>query len=74
MSEPSARERFVEAMKLAWLYAADSRMADVQRQAVEAFADAACAEASLGHYPTVQEHAACRARLLARVMEEADGR
>jgi hypothetical protein len=83
-TEPSAENRFVEAMRgLLW-----SGYQDKMRAAVEAFADAVCKQRACSdedHWGTYgvcdadeehtrQEHAACRARLLARVMGEADGR
>ena len=83
-TEPSAEDRFVEAMRgvIGKPPSGGLRIVPIKavEAAVEAFADAMCLTGSdyatcyLNTIGTEQEHAACRARLLARVMEEADGR
>ena len=60
----SARSRFVEAMKLAWLYAADTRMARVIDDACDAFSDAQCESCfDCSELGTAKTHDNCRASL-----------
>lgn len=79
MSEPSARERFVEMMGYLYKAFGDAPGAgSIMRQAVEAFADAECGLRERGGLRTVgwmrqhkgDGHTACRAALIKEVFGE----